>query len=106
VLVMNLGFELNSVSVRYSVNACGEQEVLDEWNDLNLTHVIEKFIVVLLSVRVQDHVGAEHEDRSCQNRQDLQALETYNPIEDQVNLVNFEVSHEHVQYPREDSFEG
>ena len=86
---------------RVSVDARGEQEVLDQGDDLDLTHVVEEFVEFFLTLHVQDHVGAEHENGRSQDGEDLETFKPDNSIVDQVKLINLELTHEAVENPGE-----
>ena len=48
----------------WSVDTWGKEEVLDDWNDLDLTEVEEQLIELLLRGAVQDQIGPEYKDSS------------------------------------------
>ena len=84
-----------------SVDARGEQEVLDEGHDLELAQIVEQLVKLVLVLTVQDQVGAEHEYCRSHEGKNLQRLETQDAINKQEKLVNLEVAHERVENPWE-----
>ena len=77
-----------------SVDTCSEQEVLDDWHDLDLTKVKEKLIELLLIGAVEDQVGSEDEDASGEDRQDLEGLKADNTIEEKEDLIDLKYANE------------
>ena len=45
--------------------------MLDDWHDFDLAQVEEQLIVLFLVRAVQDEIGTEDEDASCEDRKDL-----------------------------------
>ena len=80
--------------------------MLNQWYHLDLTHVVEKFVELLLTLHVEDHVGAEHENGCTQDWEDFETFEADNSIVNKVKLINFKLTYEAVEHPREGSTEG
>ena len=90
---------------RVSVDACGEEEVLDDRDDFDLAEINEKFVKLLLIGAVEDEVGAEDKDACGHDRQQLKGLKPDYAVPQQVDLINFEVANETVIDPWESSLE-
>ena len=48
--------------------------MLNYWHDFDLAQIREEFIEFLLTRAVKNQVGAEDEDASCENGEDVQAF--------------------------------
>ena len=69
-----------------SVDAGGENEVLDYQHNLDLTEVKEKLVKLLLVSAVQNEVGSEDKDTSRKGRQDFQSLKANNSVQEHVHI--------------------
>ena len=69
-----------NISEGLSVDASGEEEMLDDGHHLDLTEVEEQLVKLLLVGAVQNQVRPEDEDASRQDRQNLKCLEADNSI--------------------------
>ena len=47
-----------------SVDSRCEEEVLDDWNDLDLAQIKEQFIEFLLAGAIENQIGTEDKDSS------------------------------------------
>lgn len=84
-----------------SVDARGEEEVLDQRHNPNLAEVQEELIKFLLVGAVQDEVGAEDEDGSREDGKNLQGFEPNYPVKEQINLVDLQDGNEGEVHPWE-----
>ena len=67
-------YSIFKISRHASVYASCKKEVLHERDDLDLAHVVEEFVELVLVLHVKNHVRAEHEDRRGEIWQDFETL--------------------------------
>ena len=69
-----------------SVDAGGENEVLDYQHNLDLTEVKQELFKLLLVSAAQNEVGSEDKYTSRKIRQDFKSLKANNPVQKHVHL--------------------
>ena len=72
-----------------SVDAGGENEVLDYQHNLDWTEVKEELFKLLLVSAAQNEGGSEDKYTSRKIRQDFKSLIANNPVQEHVHIVNF-----------------
>ena len=74
-----------------SVDAGGENEVLDYQHNLDLTEVKQELFKLLLVSAVQNEVGSEDKYTSRKIRQDFKSLIANNPVQEHVHIFQCEL---------------
>ena len=56
--------------------------MLNDWHDFNLAQIGEELIEFVLTRAVKNQVGAEDENTSCENSEDIQAFKANDSVEE------------------------